>query len=173
MLEITIRRTPLTCNTVATKIHDMPNVQFISLCLVLTFVNVVPIVAQAPPSKTSIPEEAQQRLDHMVGRWNFKTDFLSRNGDVRRTVHGTEEAKYIIEGRVVELTTTLPEQNIHSKGWLFYNSSEQQFYLTSVDNNGDHWILSGGLDLYQITSQPKKQPTGRELIIRFTHQNIT
>lgn len=142
----------------------------IIICLVALFGSSPPLFAQAQPKNTEIPEEAQKRLDHMIGRWLLKTDYLDRNGEVRRTVNGTEEAKYIIDKRVVELTTTI--QNTNSKGWVFYNINEQKFYLTSVDSSGDLWILSGGLDAYIITSQPKKQPNGREVTIRFTHSNI-
>ena len=128
------------------------------------------LTVQAQPANQPLPEEAKKRLDHIIGRWTFKTDTLGRNGEVRRTVEGTEEAKYIIEGRVVELTTVV--NGMVSKGWLFYNVAEKKFYLTSVDGRGDLWILSGGLDEYVITSQPKKQRNGRELTIRFTHDNI-
>ncbi|MDP6042642.1 MAG: hypothetical protein QGG64_29090 [Candidatus Latescibacteria bacterium] len=144
--------------------------KIITICFVALFGTTLPLFAQNQPKKTSIPEEAQKRLDHMIGKWHIKTDYLNPNGEVRRTVEGTEEAKYIIDKRVVELTTTV--QNSYSKGWVFYNINEQKFYLTSVDGNGDLWILSGGLDAYIITSQPKKQPNGREITIRFTHSNI-
>ena len=43
------------------------------------------------------------------------------------------------------------------------------FHLTSVDSRGDLWLLSGGLDDYVITSEPKARPNGGEMIIRFTH----
>jgi len=128
------------------------------------------LAVQAQSVNKEIPEEAKKRLDHIIGRWSFKTDNLGRNGEVRRTVEGTEEAKYIIDGRVVELTTVV--NGAVSKGWIFYNMAEQKFYLTSVDGSGSLWILSGGLDAYVITSQPKKQANGRELTIRFTHSNI-
>jgi hypothetical protein len=128
--------------------------------------------AQAPGSSQEIPEEAQKRLDHIIGRWHFKTDILSSKGDVRRTVEGTEEATFIIDRRVVELTTSVPAQNSVSKGWLFYNVAEEKFYFTSVDDKGDHRVFTSGLEKYQITSQPKLQGNGRELIVRFTHQNI-
>ena len=120
----------------------------------------------------SIPEEAQKRLNHIIGKWELKTEYLGRNGEVRRTVTGTEEARFIIDDKVVELTTTIPEQNQFSKAWQFYNAAEEKFYLTSVDAKGDHWVLSGGLDEYVITSQPRTQANGRELTIRFTHTNI-
>ncbi|MDG2170178.1 MAG: hypothetical protein P8L44_19890 [Opitutales bacterium] len=38
----------------------------------------------------SIPEEAQKRLNHIIGEWELKTEYLGRNGEVRRTVTGTE-----------------------------------------------------------------------------------
>lgn len=130
------------------------------------------LIVSEPIFSQMIPKEARSRLDHIIGKWELKTEYLNRNGDVRRTVTGTEEARYVIENRVVEITTVIPEQNLLSKAWQFYNTAEEKFYLTSVDANGDHWVLSGGLDAYVITSQPKKQANGRELIIRFTHTNI-
>ena len=143
----------------------MKIIKLLSICFLL-ILSACPILAQ------SIPEEAQKRLNHIIGKWELKTEYLGRNGEVRRTVTGTEEAKFIIEDKVVELTTTIPEQNQFSKAWQFYNTAEGKYYLTSVDAKGDHWVLSGGLDAYVITSLPKKQANGRELTIRFTHTNI-
>ncbi len=137
-------------------------------CFIAIAFQSLAILAQSANSE--IPEEAQKRLDHIIGRWDFRTDILTRNGDVRRSVEGTEEAKYIIGRRVVELTTEL--SGATSKGWLYYNVAEEKFYLASVDGRGDLFILSGGLDAYVITSQPKRQANGREMIIRFTHEKI-
>ncbi len=124
----------------------------------------------AQPAGSIIPMEAQKRLDHIIGNWSFRTDYLGQNGDVRRSVTGIEEATYLIGKQVVELTTRL--SGATSKGWLFYDLTQERFQLTSVDARGDLWILSGGLEEYVITSEPKKQRNGRELTIRFTHRNI-
>ncbi len=137
-------------------------------CIIAIILQPLGVLAQS--TNTKIPEEAQKRLDYMVGRWYFKTDYLTRNGDVRKSMEGTEEAKYIIDGRVVELTTVV--SGATSKGWLFYDATQEKFYLTSVDGRGDLWVLSGGLEAYVITSQPKRRANGREMIIRFTHSNI-
>jgi len=59
-----------------------------------------------------------------------------------------------------------------SKGWAFYSASEKTYYVTSVDAKGDFWVMSGGLDRYVITSKPRRQEDGSEIIIRFTHSNI-
>lgn len=139
-----------------------------SILLLISFVLTASISSLAQP----IPDEAQKRLDHIIGKWELKTEYLDRNGEVRRTVTGTEEAAFLIEDKVVEITTTIPEQNQFSKAWQFYNVAEEKFYLTSVDAKGDHWVLSGDLKEYTLTSLPTRQANGRELTIRFTHTNI-
>ena len=59
-----------------------------------------------------------------------------------------------------------------SKGHMFYSFRDKKFYMTSVDANGDLWILSGGLDKFTLTSRPRKRRNGSEFLIRFTHENI-
>ena len=130
-----------------------------------------PLLA-AQPGPKPLPAEAQKRLDHHIGEWDVRTELLGREGQVVRTTTARDTVRYIIPGRVVELTTeTLPQGRI-SKAWMFYNTAEGKFYLTSVDANGDHWVLSGGLDEYVITSEPKPNPRGGTTMIRFTHSNI-
>lgn len=140
------------------------------MSLVITSLSCLTMVCEAQVVDAELPAEAKERLDHIIGRWKFETQHLKQDGSVRSTVEGTEEAKYAIDGRVVEMTTTLNGQT--SKSWMFYNIAEEQFYLTSVDARGDLWILSGGLDEYVITSRPKRRANGSELTIRFTHSNV-
>lgn len=131
----------------------------------------------APPAiaQRKLPElplEAKKRLDHHVGEWDTRTEFLGRDGQVVRTTTGRDTAKYIIPGRVVELTTENLEQGSVTKAWMFYMVADGKYYLTSVDARGDLWILSGGLDEYVLTSQPRPNPRGGTTLIRFTHTNI-
>ena len=121
---------------------------------------------------SELPPEAKTRLDHRIGAWDIKMEFLDRNGEVRRTTSGKDTARYLIGDWVVELTTVMAGQGSTSKAWIFYNGQEGKFYLTSVDSGGDLWVLSGGLDEYVITSTPKPTRNGREMTIRFTHSNI-
>ena len=95
-----------------------------------------------------------------------------RDGQVVRTSTGRDTAKYIIPGRVVELTTENLDQGSVSKAWMFYKVAAGKYYLTSVDARGDLWILSGGLDEYVLTSEPRPNPRGGTTLIRFTHTNI-
>ena len=119
-----------------------------------------------------IPVEARQRLDHHVGVWDIRTEYLDRAGNVVRTVLGVDTARYIIPGRVVELTTAIDELGFVSKAWVFYSIPTQEYILTSVDARGELWVLKGGLDEYVITSPPKAQEDGRVITIRFTHIDI-
>lgn len=135
----------------------------------LYIVSLSDILAQT--ERGAIPDEAKERLDHIVGKWEFRTDYLDRNGGVRRSIEGVEEAEYAIDGRVVELTTVV--NGSVSKGWLFYDIAQESFRLVSVDGQGNLWNFSGGLDAYVITSQPRRQANGRELTLRFTHSEIT
>ena len=119
-----------------------------------------------------IPAAARQRLDHHIGVWDIRTEYVDRDGNVARTVLGVDTARYIIPGRVVELTTAIDEVNFVSKAWVFYSIPTQEYTLTSVDARGELWILKGGLDEYVITSPPKTQEDGRVITIRFTHIDI-
>lgn len=127
--------------------------------------------AGASAQLPDLPAEARKRLDHHVGEWNVRTEFLGRNGGVVRTSEATDTARYVIPGRVVELATVANEK-IVSRAWMFYNTTADEFTLTSVDPRGDHWVLTGGLDEYVITSAPRPHPRGGTLMIRFTHVNI-
>ena len=64
-------------------------------------------LVQAQPKDVEPPAEAQKRLDHHIGQWNIQTDYLNRHGEVVRTVKGTDQARYILDRRVVELITEL------------------------------------------------------------------
>jgi len=131
---------------------------------------VVPIFwAQGGPQP--LPAEAQKRLDHHVGEWDVRTEILGREGQTLRTTTARDTAEYIIPGRVVELTTVSNEQTV-SKAWMFYNAAAEKFYLTSVDARGDLWILTGDLDEYVLTSEPKPHPRGGTLTLRFRHSEI-
>ena len=127
-------------------------------------------VGQGNPG--DIPAEARHRLDHHIGVWDIRTGYLDRAGDVARTVLGVDTARYIIPGRVVELTTAIEEVSFVSKALVFYSIPTQEYTLTSVDARGELWILKGGLDEYVITSPPKTQEDGRVITIRFTHIDI-
>lgn len=138
---------------------------FLVLCLVCSL---APAETLAQPAD-GIPAEAQRRLEMILGDWQSTWEHLDAEGKVVHTSTGTESARWTIEGRVIELTTHVPERHSHSKALMFYNQTEELFYLVSVDQRGDLWVMSGGLESYVITSRPHRNPDGSEVMIRFTH----
>jgi hypothetical protein len=119
-----------------------------------------------------LPEEAKSRLDYAVGDWSVRTEFLDPEGQVRSVEESIHEARFSIPGRLVELTSHTPSTG-PGVAWLFYNVQEQRFYLTSVDQRGDYWVMSGGLDRYVLTSQPKTLEDGSTLTARLSYMNMT
>ncbi len=136
------------------------------LCILLGVLPAASALGQPP---NEIPAEAQRRLEMIIGDWQSTWEHLDADGNVIHKSEGTESARWTIEDRVVEMTTVVPDRGSTSKALMFYNQIEEQFYLISVDQRGDLWLLSGGLDSYVITSRPHRQPDGSEMMIRFTH----
>jgi len=123
----------------------------------------------AQPRESPLPDEALRRLEGILGTWDSKWKRLDADGEVVSTFEGTEEGTWAIEGRVVLLSTEVPSQGTRSRAFMYYSEVDSLFHLTSIDSRGDLWLLSGGLDEYVITSEPRARPNGGELIIRFTH----
>lgn len=126
-------------------------------------------IAVAQPPEQPLPEEAQRRLAAIIGTWDSTWMQLNPQGEVVRSFDGVEKATWAIAGRVVLLSTEVPSQGSRSQSFMYYSEIDRLFHLTSVDSRGDLWLLSGGLDEYVITSEPKARPNGGEMIIRFTH----
>jgi len=137
--------------------------------LTYLFLALLAATAIAQPPEQPLPDEAKRRLEGILGTWDSTWQRLNPQGEVVRTWEGTEEGSWAIEGRVVLLSTEVPSQNSRSRGFLYYSEADGLFHLTSVDSRGDLWLLSGALDEYVITSEPKPQRNGMELTIRFTH----
>lgn len=117
--------------------------------------------------------EARSRLTYLVGTWNATTEYLDDLGNVVRKVQGSHEANWAIDGTVVEVKASVPELEVVTRLQFFHNVSEDRFYMTSVDAQGDLWVLSGDLGAELVlTSAPKKQPDGKQLVVRLTHHDI-
>ena len=108
-------------------------------------------------------------MEHVIGDWDSTWEFVDAGGDVVGSMRGTESARWLIEGRLVELTTQVEGQPGPSKAWMFYSDVDQLFHLVSVGANGDLWTLDGGLKEYVITSPLVERPDGSRMALRFTH----
>ena len=126
----------------------------------------VPAGAQAPPPP--LPQKAKARLERMIGTWESRWDYLDKEGNVRRSVAGTETMRYLVEGRVIGMSTRVPETGSYNESLVYFNVKEDRLYLVSVDPSGQLWKLTGEADGHVLAAEPVKLPDGREMMIRFT-----
>jgi hypothetical protein len=128
-----------------------------------------PWAGHAQPDLAEVPEEAARRFEHILGRWSSTWEWIGPDGEAVGTERGTETARWAVEGRLVELTTEIEGRPGPSKAWMFWSAPAGLFHLVSVGPNGDLWTLSGGLEEFVITSEPRLQPDGRTMVIRISH----
>ncbi len=110
--------------------------------IIMLLMVVVPGAGLAADAQV-LPEEAAKRLEHIIGSWDCRWEYLDSEGKVKRTVTGTETARWAIEGRVVEFDTEVPDNDSVSRGLMFYSFRDKRFHITSVDQDGAHWHMSG------------------------------
>ncbi len=126
----------------------------------------------APAALPPLPPEALRRLEYALGSWHVRAEDFDPEGGVARTTEWRNHAEWLLPGRLVLLTHDAPELGSISKTLVFYSIEEETWYLVDTNQNGQLWILSGGLEREVITSRPKKMPDGRTLVVRFTHENV-
>ena len=145
---------------------------FYPLLLSFAFVGLTTVYSPAQQPNGELPEEARKRLEHAIGKWEVTTKFYNADGEVIRENKGIDTNRYVIPGRLIEHNIANSEGVTTARGQMFYNVREEKFCVTSVDANGDLWILTGGLDTFVLTSRPREQPNGTVMMVRFTHENI-
>lgn len=117
-------------------------------------------------------EEARRRLAHRAGVWDIEMQMLDDSGRVTRTVTGTDTAVAIGDGAVLRIVTRFPALGEYSLSWMFRDTQDSLFKNVSVDDKGNYWELSGGLDEFVLASRDRRIPAGT-LRIRFTHRDLT
>lgn len=144
----------------------------LACALLVTLLPGAPSAQDTAEPIAPLPEEARRRLEYAVGAWDVRTEFLDPEGRVQPIEESTHDARFSIPGRLVELTSVTPSSG-RGKAWLFYGMQDGLFYLTSVDQRGDLWVLTGGLDQYVLTSLPRPMEDGSMLTARLTYLNPT
>ena len=123
--------------------------------------------AQTPAD--SMPPAASEAMRELVGQWSSRWDYLDTTGAVVGSAEGVEDVSWSIPGRLLEMRTAIPARGQESRAWVFYSIPQRAMFLTSVDAQGDLWILRGDSAFHQITSIPHPAGNGRMMIVRFTH----
>ena len=118
-----------------------------------------------------LPEEARSRIDYLVGTWDAYEDTLDDEGNVIETAHSVNITEYFL-GDSVLVTTIIPDDGSIRKTVRFYDKEAGIFYEVSVGEEGDLFILSGGLEKYVMNFKSRQVRDGRHALGRFIHTNI-
>ena len=119
----------------------------------------------------TLPEEARNRIDYLVGTWDVYDEALDDDGNVTSTTHSVHITEYFL-GNSVLVTTVIPDNGAVRKTIRFHDISEDVFYEISVGVEGDLYVLSGGLDKYVMNFKSRQLRDGRYPLGRFIHTNI-
>lgn len=115
--------------------------------------------------------EAQQRLDYLIGSWDVISDILDADGNVTETRRSFDVTEPLIGNKVLMTTSHGPDGTIR-KSLRFYDEQENTFYQIGVGAAGVVYILSGDMEQYVMTTQPRSTRDGGTIMYRFTHTNI-
>lgn len=132
-------------------------------------------LALAPPSlaqEGELPAEARERLAYAIGSWAWSGEILDPQGNVVRTMEGTQEATWLVPGRIVQMRDT-DAGGGGGHSWWVWDERAGAWTLVSISpDDGAVWILKGDLERWVITSEPRPRPDGTTVRIRFTHHDI-
>lgn len=120
---------------------------------------------------TDLPDEARSRIDYLVGTWDVYEDTLDENDNVVETAHSVNITEYFI-GDSVLVTTIIPDEGAIRRTIRFYDKAAEIFYEISVGEEGDLFILSGGLERYVMNFKSRQVRDDRHALGRFIHTNI-
>jgi hypothetical protein len=126
-----------------------------------------------PRTPSTVDPRAVERMEHKIGRWAFELDYLRPDGSVALTYHGTDEATWLVPGRILQVVDHLHETDARGRSWWFWDEPLQRFTLVAVGADaGELWVFRGDLSAWVITSQPRRMADGSEMQLRFTHAAI-
>lgn len=116
-------------------------------------------------------ERAAAMLRHDIGTWDCEWTYLDAQGEPTRSVKGTEVMTYGLNGKIVEMTTSVPADKIVSRSMRFYNTVTQKITVLSVGSDGNYWEMFQDADSDVMVSAPHPTPRGGTEHVRFTTTN--
>lgn len=129
-------------------------------------------VARAQEPSTAAQQEAAQRLAHRAGAWEIRMEMLDPAGQTTRIVAGTDTARFVEGGKVLEIVTRFPDLREVSYAWMFLDPVDGRFKNASVDTKGNHWILQGPLDAFRLDSEDRGARPTEMVRVHFEHTEL-
>ncbi|GEM_PF-951750 len=119
------------------------------------------------------PGTALQQLRHVVGTWDVVTEFLRSDGSVAGVAEGTYEFAWVVEDKVVQGVSRIPEFGMAS-GILFYlRPGTNEVEMVSVGADGQLWVMTGPQNSETRQTPVVTMPDGTTLKLRFTRFNVS
>ena len=135
-----------------------------------------PLSAGAKDAETATVEEASpalEQLRHVVGEWEVATTFYTSAGEPSRTFDGTYSFEWVMEDKIVQGISTIPQFGMAS-GILFYlRDSTNEVEMVSVGPDGQLWTMTGLQDSETRETPLVDMPDGSTLKLRFTRFNVS
>jgi hypothetical protein len=118
-------------------------------------------------------ERSVQELRDSAGSWSVTTEFLNEDGSVARSVPGTYQFDWVIEDRVLQGRTDMPEMNQTSAILFYVREQTGEIEMVSVGADGRLWVMTGPLGGNIRSTQPFETQAGGEGQLRFTRFNVS
>lgn len=115
------------------------------------------------------PPAGVEQLRHVIGEWQVRTDFLSPDGSVRASVHGTYSFEWVEPDRIVKGMSKL--DGLGASGLLFYVRGDE-IEMISVGQDGKVWIMTGPIDGETRETPVVTMDDGSSMKLRFTRSAI-
>lgn len=96
--------------------------------------------------KAGTPGDAHRKLDVFAGRFDVRTTFWPAPGADPMTMEGTSEARWIMDGRVLEqkFKGSFMGQPFEGTGFSGYDNVKKQYWATWMDSMSTGFFLTHG-----------------------------
>ncbi|QUL38203.1 hypothetical protein [Erythrobacter sp. JK5] len=132
-----------------------------------------PAYAQDEPASPEVAHASVEQLRHVIGEWEVVTTFYRDDGSEAGDFSGTYSFAWVVEDKVVQGISTIPEFAMAS-GILFYlRPSTQEIEMVSVGPDGQLWTMTGPMDSETRETPMVEQADGSTIKLRFTRFNVT
>lgn len=127
----------------------------------------------AASDKQALLEHSVRQLRDARGRWTVTTEFLRPDGTIAKAAIGTYDFEWVVEDRVLNGQSEIPELGIKS-GILFYvNEGKGLIEMASVGKDGHLWVMTGPVGGETRATPDTPMSDGSTMKLRFTRYNVS
>lgn len=128
--------------------------------------------ATLPVQSVAVPE-ALHRLERLEGSWEAdRVEFLDPKGNVVRTSSAEVHNELELDGRVLVHRGLHHEPPIETRGWYYWNPTDEQLHMGSVSSGGRYDEFVGGWEGDRLVMSTLPNPTYDGRLFRLTQSRI-